>query len=213
MRPPVKSKIFLISFNKCETATFHRFFEANGIKSRHHGSNNPRRNLSLNIYRNFLLGRDPLTNINEFEAYTDLNFVNEEIVIEGARFFEYLHRHYPDAYFILATRDVDRWVASRMSHGRGDFARRFATFLKLDDFDALKDIWRTQFLAHNSAVRRYFGERPGARFLDFPLETGTAEEVAEFLKPDFVTDPALFKTQNQTSANVFKAARKALDRY
>ena len=201
-------RIFLISFNKCGTSSFHSLFEMNGIASRHHGGNNPRKNLAINLFNNFNAARDPLENIDEYIAYTDMSFADDRRILEGMRLFAYIHRHYPQSYFILATRDVDRWIDSRMHHGRGDYAARWKSAYNIDSDERLSSIWRRQYDEHRREVLEYFGARPAARFLEFDLETDAPALIGEFLENDFGIDMSHWGQRNVTSAGVRKVVRE-----
>ena len=40
---------------------------------------------------------------------------------EGFRHFEYLHKLFPEAKFILNTRNVEDWLFSRLDHNNGKY--------------------------------------------------------------------------------------------
>ena len=104
-------RIFLIGFNKCGTTSFHDYFKANGIASVHWRANT----LALALHHNRTEGRPLLEGIDHWTAYTDMNCIpgspwgqsnsDSAALIEGCRYFRELHRDYPDALFILNTRD------------------------------------------------------------------------------------------------------------
>jgi hypothetical protein len=189
------AKIFVIGFNKCGTTAFHEFFMANGISARHHGSNNTAKNIAVNIVRNISLGRNILFGIDEWTAYTDMNYVSNSIYIEACRFFRRFHIEYPDAYFILPQRDIEGWIRSRMAHGGGSFAERVAANLNCTA-GQLADLWRAQHAAHVAEVLKYFdGYR---RFLTFDIERDSPNRLQKFLQPTFDVDPGLWKAANVT---------------
>ena len=206
--PPPPRRIFLISFNKCGTGSFYRLFRRNRISALHHhlpaennavAARDPAVSLALNMTKNFMLARDPLTNIDGYVAYTDLNYYVDGMFYEGGRLYPFLHEHYPDSYFILATRNVEAWLLSRLSHGGGSFAARAASALGGISHDAVAALWRQQFLAHNAEARRYFGRHSQARFLEFDIEQDDPARIATFLQPDFAIDIAHWGRSNVTS--------------
>lgn len=198
-QPSPARRIFLISFNKCGTSSFHHLFQRSGIASRHHGGNAPEKNLALHMFKNFMLARDPLTNIDQYTAYTDIAFYGQGMFYEAARLFPYLHAHYPDSYFILATRDVEAWIRSRLAHKGGSLAPRAASALGKMATEDLAAAWRAQFTTHNREVREYFAIRPEARFLEFNLDTDDPGRIASFLAEDFKIRTRFWGQRNVTA--------------
>lgn len=198
-------RIFLISFNKCGTGSFHRLFARSRIATVHHHlpvadgvRNDPATSLAVTMFKNFMLGRDPLIGLEGYTAYTDLAHYSDAMFHEAGRLYPYLHLHYPDSYFILATRDREAWVRSRLNHGGGSLADRAASALGLPSHEAVAGEWRRQFDAHNAEVRSYFAARPEARLLQFDLDTGDPQRIADFLADDFRIDIAAWGRSNVT---------------
>lgn len=208
--PPTPSiptpKIFLISFNKCGTGSFFRLFRGSGIAALHHhlpggpeAKRDPGGSLALAMTRNFMLARDPLIGIDGYTAYTDLAWYDEATICEAGRLYPYFHRHYPDAYFILAVREVDDWVRSRLSHGGGSLAARAGAALGGMSHEQVAALWREQFAAHDAEACDYFAGRPDARFLRFDLDRDGSARIAAFLAPDFGIDLARWGRANVTA--------------
>lgn len=209
--PSSRRRIFLISFNKCGTSSFDRLFRRNGIASCHHGGNDPVKNLALNMFKNFMLARDPLVNIDEYTAYTDLAYYVDGMFYEGARLYPYLHDHYPDSYFIIAVRNIDAWILSRLAHRGSSLAPRAASALGDITHQEVASLWRDQFRAHNDEVRGYFARHPEARFLEFDLEAGDPRRIADFLADDFTIDVAHWGQRNITSESARQRVLKRMD--
>ncbi len=209
---PPRHRIFLISFNKCGTGSFHKLFSRNGIVSCHHGSNDPAKNLAFNMFKNFMLARDPLINIDQYTAYTDLAYYVDGMFYEAARLYPYLHAHYPDSYFIMARRDVEAWALSRLAHGGGTMAPRAASALGDIPHQEVAALWKEQFVAHNDEVRGYFARHPRARFLEFDLDADDPRRIADFLADDFAIDLRYWGQRNITSDTARERALKRLER-
>ncbi len=214
---PPGPRIFLISFNKCGTGSFYRLFRKSGIAAIHHhipgdeaAKQDPAASVAVTMFKNFMLARDPLAGIEGYTAYTDLAYYSETMLFEAGRLYPYLHRHYPDAYFILATRDVEAWLASRMNHGGGSLAARTAKLLGGVGHDEVAATWRAQFAAHNAEARAWFAERPEARFLTYDLDADGPDAIAAFLAPDFRVKTAAWGRANVTTDE--KKARAAESR-
>lgn len=212
-------RIFLISFNKCGTGSFYSLFHKSGIASVHHhvpgderARQDPAASVAMAMFKNFMLARDPLIGIEGFAAYTDLTYAFDTMLFEGGRLYPYLHRHHPDAYFILATRDVEAWVLSRLNHAGGGFVARTAAALGGVSYETVTDLWRAQFAAHNAEARAWFAERPAARFLEFDLDADAPERIAAFLAPDFAIDLAVWGRDNVTPEDRKERAARARER-
>ena len=96
--------IFHIGLNKTGSTSLYRALKILGYKSSH-GSEAIKRQINANIANNL----HPLNAIDsELEAITDNNAVNQN--------FEYIHRYYPNAYYIYTPRDTKSWLDSREQH-------------------------------------------------------------------------------------------------
>lgn len=182
-------KILVIGLNRCGTHSLHKLFLGSNIPSLHWKRHDDNRNLARAMVNNMALGLPPLAGFDGVRAFSDLNFLGGQIVIEGARFFRELHAAYPDAYFILNTRPVDDWITSRLAHSKGDFARTMAKIggMSLDEVVAH---WRALFLRHDAEVTAYFGDNPS--FLRFDITRDDPQSIADLLAPDFTADPSLW---------------------
>ena len=154
-------RIFLIGFNKCGTTSFHDYFSANGISSVHWRANT----LALALHRNSQERRALLSGIDRWTAYTDMNCIpgspwdasnsTGKPLIEGCRYFRELHRDYPQALFILNTRDPLQWVRSRLNHDAGLFARAYLKALAdegITNRRQLKQRWLEDWHTHHAEV-------------------------------------------------------------
>lgn len=188
-------KIFLIGFNKCGTSSFHEFFKGNGFKSVHckiRVSADEDQYIASIIHTNFMLGRKLLYGIDSWDVYGDMTFSSEEVSIEGVRFFRELYHQYPDSKFILNTRNVNKWLDSRFSHG--NFAARCASSYGCT-MSELRGIWAKQYEAHHKEVRDFFLYRPGS-FLDFNIEEDSISSLIKFMEPIGPLDKSKWKPHN-----------------
>ena len=156
-RPALSRKFFQIGFNKCGTTFIARLFQMNRIPTVHWEENG----LAEDIAFSKLSGRAPLQRWSGVTAFTDMEsvrYINLPIV-EAFRDFAYLDRSFPGAVFLLNTRRVEDWIASRYRHNGGAYARACAQHhgVALPD---LADLWRADWDAHLAAVRAHFADRP-----------------------------------------------------
>lgn len=186
------NKIFQIGFNKCGTKTLFSFFQRNNIPSVHwHGGQLARCFLER---RN--RGEDPFSDYRNITFFSDMIYLSNEELIEPYRDFEYIHRYYPDSFFILNTRPVEKWIQSRLKHG--DWAERYRRALRLKSIEDVIGHWRLAWHEQHFRVLKYFESFP-ERILLFDIETDQPKKISEFLNKEFSLDPMFYGHQNKTS--------------
>lgn len=184
-------KIFVIGFNKCATSAIYHFLARQGIKSTHWQKNGE--NLALAIEQRLDDPAELKHYLDKSTAYSDFVLSSDELMLEGNRHFRLFHELFPDAYFILNDRDPDRWVASRMAHRRGQFARRTAKFRGCSVED-LPEIWKREREEHNRAVLSHFGDSD--RLLHFRVDRDPVSKLVDFLSPHFRLKPHHWSREN-----------------
>ena len=190
-QPP---RIFLIGFNKCGTTSFHDYFKANGITSVHWRANT----LAMALHRNQLADQPLLSGIEDWTAYTDMICIpgtpwersNSDAMplIEGCRLFRELHRDYPEALFILNTRDPMQWVRSRLKHDHGRFAEAYLKALQSEGIRNLRQLqrrWLEDWHTHHAEVLRYFHAHGRQQFLLFHISETPVGQLNRFLERHF----------------------------
>ncbi len=191
------TRIFQIGFNKCGTRSLYRFLQRSGIQAAHFN----RGLLAWSIQDNIAHGRKPLHGrIDQWVAYTDIKQVTREVAIEGVRYFRELYHYYPNSYFILNTRDKAAWIKSRLAHGAGFYARRYARALGVETEEDVVAAWSADWDRHHAEVQEFFADKPG-RLLVYDIKTSKPQEMVDFLSPDFLTRVEDFRHEGDT-ANV-----------
>jgi hypothetical protein len=175
-----ETKIFFIGFNKCATSAIAKFLARQGIKSAHWEPDGE--NLAMEIEKRL---DDPAAlkrYLMRWTSYADLALSSEELMLDGNRHFRLFHELFPSAYFVLNDRDPEGWVKSRLSHRRGQFARRSAQFrgCAVEDLPA---IWMEEREEHNRAALSYFADYD--RFLHFWVDRDPVSNLVDFLSPSF----------------------------
>ena len=182
-------KIFIIGPNRCCTATLHAFFERQGLKSFHWKKGVL--NLALEIENRKNSPDDLREFLSNWTVYSDFIYLDEDRVIENNRLFRTYADLFPEAYFILNDRDVDRWVESRLRHRDGQFLARYLAATGLTEESAVAR-WRAEFIEHRDAVLSFFQGHP--RFLHFYtdkadrklfLQPGDLAPLIDMLSPDY----------------------------
>jgi hypothetical protein len=169
------SKVFQIGFNKCGTRTVHRFLQLNGLHAVHWD----RGNLARSIYRN-LTNRDSLIKgYEQFDAFSDMEYVTSEFAFEAYKLFPLLADEFPDALFLLNTRDREDWVRSRLDHREGAYAKKWKAVLGVDDDARLAELWRTDWDRHHERVTSFFASRH-LQFLKFDIANDSPELIARY---------------------------------
>lgn len=147
------NKIFQIGFNKCGTTSLHNFFKRNGIKSIHWDNGD----LAKKIYENHKLSRRLLSGYEEYDAFTDMEMVGDNIDMEvPVDLFSYLYQEYPRALFIFNDRSPQEWINSRMNHNKGKYAESAMKRLNMNSLDELKGYWLKRYDMHKNRVLSHF---------------------------------------------------------
>lgn len=171
---------FQIGFRKCGTTSLWRFFEENGIPAVHFDKGNLARRMRENINA----GRRVLDGYDErYQAFTDMEFTDPTDYFEGFKCYREMMRDYPDAKFILNTRDRRRWLRSmrrwalykdRMAY----VSNRYGT-TNLGQFSAA--LSRDREVHHREVVATV----PASRLLVFDVERDPPERLSRFCRlPD-----------------------------
>ena len=109
-------KVFCIGLNKTGTRSLHDALEMLGLRSIHWGGSElaeaVRRGPAIRdaVERALVEGRPLLDDLDDADAYSD--------ILELSVKFDVLDRQYPGSKFILTTRDLDDWLASRQAARR-----------------------------------------------------------------------------------------------
>ena len=129
-----RPRIFQIGFNKCGTRTLHAFFVQNGISAVHWDKGR----LAARMFANLHFGRRCMEGYEE-TAFSDMVLVNNNgVMLFGYKLFRELDAQYPKSFFILNTRDFDKWMTSWLSHvstnpNRGLLRTRMAQALGISE--------------------------------------------------------------------------------
>mgnify|MGYP003633978472 CR=1 FL=1 len=191
-------KIFIIGPNRCGTTSFHRFFHHNGLRALHC------RIGSMYLAKEIRdrLGDDKALKafLSRWTVYSDFVYLTDDEHFEAHGLYETYARLFPEAYFILNDRDVDRWVGSRLSF-KDDFLPRYLSS-RGGTAQAAEANWRMEFAQHREAALDYFADHP--RFIHIPIDqkvaSGSAiDPVIDMMKPHFKLDSNLWRASNASA--------------
>jgi hypothetical protein len=177
-------KVFQIGLNKTATRSIFLLFKRSGYKSVHWSKGL----LAEDIAAKSNTGEVPLTDWNDTVLFTDIESVHTTAEpIEGYKYFEFLDQMYPDAKFILNTRDVNSWLRSRMLHREGKYFRYFVHHFGTSDPIEIMQRWKASWQDHHDAVRDYFADKPG-KLLEFEIGVDDGEKLRDFFAPKIQLD-------------------------
>src|SRR5262245_10122955 len=107
-------KVFCIGLNKTGTRSLNDALELLGLRGMHWGGRDVASaaqrgpQIKAAVERALAEGRPLLDDLDDADAYSDILALSEN--------FTALDEQYPGSKFILTTRDVDDWLASRRRH-------------------------------------------------------------------------------------------------
>lgn len=196
MRP----KVFFIGFNKTATTAFHHMFNKSGYHSVHclyRGANN----LQSGVYiakvmsDNLDDGREILFDIDQADVYSDFLYCKRMRCIEGNKWFKKLYAEYPDAYFVLQTRNEIDWLNSRLNHKNGSLLERWKKFNRMSEEEVILD-WKTRREVMEKKIRKFFSGSNS--FLEFNIDKHDISRLIEFVSPHYDLDRSEWKILNKT---------------
>ena len=176
-------KVIQIGFNKCGTRSMYRFFAKNKLSGVHWAQGVVARDMLINL----TTGKAPFHGHEEHVFYSDLMGPLGVPVIEGQFYYREMYEAYPDALFILNTREEDSWIRSRMRHL--DLVGRFKKHYRLGSNPDVEALWREQWRAHHAGVTAFFADKP-SQFCLFDIEKHDGGTLSAFVEPHYKTDPA-----------------------
>jgi hypothetical protein len=188
------TKIFQIGFNRCGTTTLFKFFQKNNIPSIHWDGGRLAKRFLERKKRN----EDPFLDYQNITFFSDMIYLSSDEIIEPYRDFEYIHKYYPDSYYILNTRPFGKWVKSRLGHS--DFAKRYQSVFNLKSLDDVIQHWRLAWYEQHHRILKYFEQFP-RQMLYFDIELDGPQQIVQFLNNEFKLDPSLYGHENRAVAH------------
>jgi hypothetical protein len=185
-------KVFQIGFNKCGTRTVQRFLQGNGLRAIHWDQGK----LALTIYRNLTNGESLIKGYEQFDVFTDMESIRNDFAFEAFKLYPMLAEEFPDALFILNTRDREDWIRSRFAHANGLYAHRWRSALGITDDARLAEIWRQDWDRHHQRVCEFFSGR-ATPFVKFDIALDSPELIARHF-PDRKFDLSRYEVRGKS---------------
>lgn len=173
-------KFFQIGFNKCGTSSIFHFFKGNEIPCIHWDGGN----LAKRIQSNIQNGEFVLCGLEQYRAFTDMEFVTSNEIINGYEYFLEILQQVEHSQFILNTRDRDNWIKSRLAQqvpGEASYAEAYRSYYGFDDIPEVIEFWEKDWDEHHAAVQALI---PANRLLVFNIEKDPPEHLCNFVGLD-----------------------------
>jgi hypothetical protein len=168
--------IFQIGFNKCGTRSLYNFFSKNGIPSLHWEKGQIARSMFKNSRQGKKLISSCYRKINFFSDMEDIN--NNSLCYVAQDLFKKLAEQYPNAYFILNTRNKEKWIQSRINHR--NYLKKVVNILNITPEQVINK-WGNDWDNHLANVRSFFKDTPD-RLVEYNIETEDINKISAFLK-------------------------------
>jgi len=196
--------VFQIGFNRCGTKYLTSIFSINGYAAKHWEGGALAEDIAYSKAANI----EPLSSWPEVVFFSDMESVHkiQRPPIFAFKEFEYLHKWFPEAVFILNKRKVSDWIASRFSHHGGEYKRFWSHHLSVDPA-SLPDIWEEEWKEHFSRAIRYF--RGNTNFFIYDIDSNKPEDLTEFLGRWFTLEKKP-KASNRVGADIRETQRRTL---
>lgn len=196
----MKKKVFFIGMNRTATTAFTKLFRSGGYSSAHYSftNGNGKNEILASIMKNNHENNYPIMHgIDGFRTYSDMFWHRQDEWIDGVKYFKEIHNQFPDAYFVLQTRELDGWLKSKLNHKRerptGGYIKRSRDYHGLTEEEMLN--WFAQDREeHHRKVREYFKDNPN--FIEFDINEDPIEDFINFFSPDFILNEKHWKRVN-----------------
>ena len=203
-----EKKIFIIGFNKCGTRSFTELFERSGIGCVHWDDNLLAGYILKDIKESGTIRLEKY--YPESNAFTDIIYIQKScddgnvLIVEIFEIIDDIMRSYPDAYYIINTRNVEDWLISRINHQRGNFANIYKQFLfnkhniEYTDY-MLTEYWRYIWYKHHYKLLHKLNNDSSIKYLFYDIEKSSITDLVKFLEPDYQLKGQSFPKKGKTS--------------
>lgn len=137
------------------------------------------------IYQNLMSGRPPIQGFEDFDAFFDMEapLTRPGVRVENFKFFDRFAEAYPNALFLLNTREKRSWLRSRALHSNGGYLKKTVNRTRKSEGEVLQ-IWSEEYDWHLNRVKNYFSSQP-ERLLVFDSDNDDVSNIIEFAAPHF----------------------------
>jgi hypothetical protein len=183
-----KVRIFQIGFNKCGTRTLFNFFQKNNVPSVHYDGGQ----IAGSLYRHYQ-NKDPLIDIRYRKKvfFADMEDIyRSQYPLYGQHLYKQLDQEYNNSFFILNTRNKEKWLRSRILHENGSYLQYISDKMGLSKRQVVRN-WNNEWEDHHLSVIDYFRDKPG-KLLIFNIETDKIGKLIKFFGGVFNLNPSYY---------------------
>ena len=152
-------------------------------------------------YANLAEARELLAGYEEFDAFTDMEYLDEfgTTYLEGYKLYPHLAAQYPNAVFILNTRNREDWISKPTGTWKKNILcrKRAMAFYGAASIDQLTERWRAEWNDHHCRVTEFFAGKPH-RFFVCPIETDLPHLLNDML-PECKLDTKHYRLEAKTT--------------
>ena len=171
-------RIVQIGFNRAGTSSISDFLRRAGFHCVDHTfERGPHEGqcVAVLIENNIAAGRKPLAGLDDWQAFTDMEYVTADAAIYAQKRFREIAEAHPEVKFILNIRNKQDWLQSRAKFG--GYLTTCAAAARVSEADML-DMWSIDWDRHIAAVKDFFtAERLLILDIDHPDEVGLSRFV------------------------------------
>lgn len=189
-------RFFQIGFNRAGTTAIADMLSRQGLTTVHHTylRDNEHLNVALLMEKNISNGQKALFGLDHIEAFTDIELVTENKIVQGNQFFREISVEYPEMKFILNIRRKADWINSRLHFG--DYVDRYAAYYGIGK-DEVIEVWSQEWDTHINAVQRHFSSE---RLLIFDIDKPDVPSINQFFQAEIGSS---FRQRNKSANGYF----------
>ena len=149
-------RIVQIGFNRAGTSSISDFLHRAGFQCVDHTFERGQHKgqcVAVLIENNIAAGRKPLAGLDDWQAFTDMEYVTADAAIYAQKRFREIAEAHPEVKFILNIRNKQDWLQSRAKFG--GYLATCAAAAKISEVKML-DKWSVEWDSHIAAVKDYF---------------------------------------------------------
>jgi hypothetical protein len=121
----------------------------------------------------------------EYQVFSDIFYLDHQILIEGNTFFKQMDNDYPESLFIYNTRNIDNWIQSRLNH---TLLERFKSVYKTESTDDVIKKWKETRLNFEDDLDGYFHNKKNFLVVDIEKELNPTLKISKSLNIDLLSD-------------------------
>ena len=188
-------RVFFIGYHKVATTALHNLFRGGGYVSAH----NLGGRLAKQIEKSIRVGKKSvITDVDGYTVYSDMHFSKDDTWIDANEYYKEIYEEFPNAFYILNTRDTNAWVRSRANHRKGKFIERAEKFHNLPR-DIIYNLWSDRKDTVEAEMKQYFIGNP--RFLVFDVNNDDIDKLVKHVSPEYKLNASDWKVANKKKYN------------